>query len=61
MTTSKRRGLARFVDGRFGLERIIAATQADPDAMREIGKQRVARLRDDRVAEQRRIAERRGA
>jgi hypothetical protein len=50
--------IARFVgEGRFDLERIINATRAEPQAMEEISRQRVARLHADRVAEQRRVTE----
>jgi hypothetical protein len=51
-------GIGRFVsDGRFDLERIMAATRAEPEAMQELSAQRVARLHEDRAAEQRRLAE----
>jgi hypothetical protein len=52
--------IARFVnrDGeRFALDRIINATRSSPQAWQEIREQRVARLHEDRAAEQRRVAE----
>lgn len=52
--------IGRFVsrDGdRFDLERIINATRSSPQAMQEIQEQRLARLHEDRAAEQRRLAE----
>lgn len=52
--------IARFVSGdgdRFDLGRIINATRAEPLAMQELQKQRVARLKADRAVEQRRLTE----
>jgi hypothetical protein len=50
--------IGRFVgEGRFDLERIINATRSEPRAMHALQKQRVARLHEDRAAEQRRLAE----
>src|SRR5690242_668834 len=55
LARSAPRGLARFVDGRFSLDRLIAATRSEPEAMREISAERVARIRADREAERRRV------
>lgn len=54
---SKPRGIGRFVEGKFGLDRIIAATAADSQALDAISRARVARLKDARADEQQRIAE----
>lgn len=54
---AKPQGIGRFVDGRFGLDRIIAATLAEPEALSEIGRARVERLHADRDAERRRVKE----
>jgi hypothetical protein len=49
-------GIGRFVsDGRFDLARIIAATRAEPEAMKALAAERVARLKDARAAEQQRV------
>lgn len=51
-------GIGRFVgEGRFTLDRLIAATRSEPQAMKELAKQRVARLHEARAAEQRRVAD----
>jgi hypothetical protein len=49
--------ISRFVTGRFDLDRIIAAHRAEPQAMQKLAEQRVAKLHEDRAAEQRRVAE----
>ncbi len=57
LTCSSPRGLDRLIGGRFGLDRILAATAATPEAMQAISKERVERMRADREAERRRVAE----
>ena len=59
MATSRfptRRGIGRFLEcDRFTLERILAATAAEPAAIQAISEERVARLHADRERERRRI------
>ncbi len=60
LARSRPRGIARFIDGRFGLDRILDATRSSPAAMQAINAERVARLHADREAERRRVGEVRG-
>ena len=50
-------GLSRFLPDRFSLDRLTAATRSSSDALQAISAERVARLRENVVAEQRRVAE----
>lgn len=53
-------GIGRFVKGTFSLDRILRATAADSQTLDAISRARVARLKDARADEQRRIAEANG-
>jgi hypothetical protein len=57
MARSRPRSIGRFVDGRFGLDRILQANAAEPEAIQAISKERVERLRAERQAEFTRVDE----
>jgi len=55
MARSRPRSIGRFVDGRFGLDRILQANASEPEAIQAISKERVERLHADRDAERQRV------
>jgi hypothetical protein len=56
--TRRVRDLGRFLgDGTRSLDDLLRVTASSPEALREISRERVARLQRERVADQRRVAD----